>query len=215
MIMGAPLHKTREAILSTAAVLYAFRGPDAVSMRDIASAVSIKPATLYHHFKDKEDLIRSTMVSVFFERAICLQKVLSSPQPPLKRLQDFVSMFVDLLFDDRIFARLVFIDLFNENEERREYIVKTVFEPQFALLSQTIAECTGAARPGIAAASVISLIFGHYQIWDAMPHLTGGAADLRDPQSLSRYLNRVLAQALGVMAAEEGEPVASLEERPQ
>lgn len=48
--------KTKEQILVEGTILFAKRGYAAVSMRDLAEAIGIKPASLYNHFESKEAL---------------------------------------------------------------------------------------------------------------------------------------------------------------
>jgi AcrR family transcriptional regulator len=55
----------RARILSKARALFTSEGFAAVSMQQIADAVGINKATLYHHFRDKEDLFASVMVEEF------------------------------------------------------------------------------------------------------------------------------------------------------
>jgi|LSQX01.3.fsa_nt_gb AcrR family transcriptional regulator len=50
---------TKKAVIYHALALFSDRGYDGVSMRDIASAVGIKAASLYNHFKSKEDIFMS------------------------------------------------------------------------------------------------------------------------------------------------------------
>lgn len=47
---------SKEKILLAATMLFAKRGIDAVSMRDIASSVNLRPASIYNHFESKEKL---------------------------------------------------------------------------------------------------------------------------------------------------------------
>lgn len=47
---------SRRRIVRAACPLFARRGYDAVSMQEIADAVPINKATLYHHFQSKDDL---------------------------------------------------------------------------------------------------------------------------------------------------------------
>lgn len=47
---------TKQKILEEALKLFAQRGYDGVSMREIAAAVGIKGASIYNHFKGKEDI---------------------------------------------------------------------------------------------------------------------------------------------------------------
>ena len=48
--------KTKEHILMEATILFAKNGYSAVSMRDLAEVIGIKPASLYNHFDSKEAL---------------------------------------------------------------------------------------------------------------------------------------------------------------
>ncbi len=55
----------RNRILREARALFTAHGYAAVSMQQIADAASVNKATLYHHFRDKEDLFVSVMVEEF------------------------------------------------------------------------------------------------------------------------------------------------------
>jgi AcrR family transcriptional regulator len=50
--------KTKEKIMDAAIKLFSERGYDTVSMRDIASNVGIKAASIYNHFSSKRDILR-------------------------------------------------------------------------------------------------------------------------------------------------------------
>ncbi|MFE3960738.1 TetR/AcrR family transcriptional regulator [Nocardia sp. NPDC059091] len=53
---------TRERILEMAIGLFAQRGFEACTVRDLADAVGIKPPGLYSHFKSKEDILSEAML---------------------------------------------------------------------------------------------------------------------------------------------------------
>jgi AcrR family transcriptional regulator len=55
----------RGRILREARLLFTAQGYAAVSMQQIADAAVVNKATLYHHFRDKEDLFLSVMVEEF------------------------------------------------------------------------------------------------------------------------------------------------------
>ncbi|MDR3203225.1 MAG: TetR/AcrR family transcriptional regulator [Deltaproteobacteria bacterium] len=46
--------KTKELIILESTILFAKRGYDSVSIRDIAAAIGVKPSSLYNHFDSKE-----------------------------------------------------------------------------------------------------------------------------------------------------------------
>lgn len=60
---------SRTRVLHAARSLFMAQGYAAVSMQQIAAAVGVNKATLYHHFRDKEDLFVSVMASEFTRAA--------------------------------------------------------------------------------------------------------------------------------------------------
>ena len=61
---------TKERILLVAVRLFSINGYASVSMRDIASSINIKPASIYNHFESKEALfgaIIDTIKSVYMD----------------------------------------------------------------------------------------------------------------------------------------------------
>jgi len=71
------MEKTKETIMYQALTLFSDRGYEGVSMRDIASAVGIKAASLYNHFKSKEDIFKSIIdeMSKRYEDAVLEMQV--------------------------------------------------------------------------------------------------------------------------------------------
>lgn len=53
--------RTRERILDAALTLFAEKGYDATSMREIAEQLGITKAALYYHFDSKADIVRSML----------------------------------------------------------------------------------------------------------------------------------------------------------
>ncbi len=53
--------KTKERILDAAINLFAQKGFDATSMREIAEEVGIKKASMYSHFKSKDEILQKIM----------------------------------------------------------------------------------------------------------------------------------------------------------
>jgi AcrR family transcriptional regulator len=53
--------KTKEIILVNSTILFAKKGYDAVSIRDIAKVIGIKPSSLYNHYSSKEALFEAVL----------------------------------------------------------------------------------------------------------------------------------------------------------
>ncbi|MEV8268518.1 helix-turn-helix domain-containing protein [Microbacterium sp. NPDC076911] len=62
--MTSPNATSRERILANALSLFAARGADAVSVRDIAAAAGVSPALILHHFGSRERLRQEVDESV-------------------------------------------------------------------------------------------------------------------------------------------------------
>ena len=67
----------RGRILREARLLFTAQGYAAVSMQQIADAAVVNKATLYHHFRDKEDLFLSVMVQEFHQLATSVGAVIA------------------------------------------------------------------------------------------------------------------------------------------
>jgi AcrR family transcriptional regulator len=67
----------RGRILREARLLFTAQGYAAVSMQQIADAATVNKATLYHHFRDKEDLFLSVMVHEFHRLATGVGEVIA------------------------------------------------------------------------------------------------------------------------------------------
>lgn len=61
--------RTRARILAAAEQLFARRGFDAASMRELAAAAGVQAATLYHYFPSKEALLREIFRGFYDELA--------------------------------------------------------------------------------------------------------------------------------------------------
>lgn len=71
-------HELRQKILSAARDLFAERGYEAVTMREIAARIEYSPTALYKHFRDKESLVRELCRQDFTTLAQRLVEVVSS-----------------------------------------------------------------------------------------------------------------------------------------
>lgn len=194
---------TRETILVTASHLYATRGYEAVSMRDVATAVGVTPANLYYHFRDKKSSIREALAHVFSEKTAPMEALFEETASSQMRLHLFVEWFVRLIFEDPIFSRLLSRELLDGSAERLEYLAKVIFDRPFSLLTKTIADYSGQEEPALSALSVVSMILGHYQLAGVLPHFSVGRAEYGDPEVLIRHFIKILEQILRSVPSEE------------
>ncbi len=88
--------ETSARILETAAALFARKGLDGVSLREIAAGARLRESSLYNHFKGKQDILRA-IIAAFAEQA------------PLSRLDDAeLDRMLGFMGPEEIFKAIVF-----------------------------------------------------------------------------------------------------------
>jgi len=78
----------KEQILQIAQNMFKERGFAAASMREIAKSVGIEPASLYSHYKSKDEMLQQICFKIaneFFEVLYPIQNSVSNPVDKLKR----------------------------------------------------------------------------------------------------------------------------------
>ncbi len=98
----------REALLDAAAAMFAAKGYDGTSIRDIAGAVGMLPGSLYYHFKSKEELLLAVYRKgvARFEAAIdaALGKTAAEPW---QAIEAACAAHLSILLDGGDYARIV------------------------------------------------------------------------------------------------------------
>ncbi|MDR2613126.1 MAG: TetR/AcrR family transcriptional regulator [Deltaproteobacteria bacterium] len=117
--------KTKDVIMLESTILFAKRGYEAVSIRDIAAAIKMKPSSLYNHFSGKEALFEAVLnhaedlyllyfkyLEEMLSRAQTLSEVLDIlNREPAKMSNDFTCYAFSLIlteqFRDRHCAKIL------------------------------------------------------------------------------------------------------------
>lgn len=163
----------RNQILDAAALLFSERGYEGVSMRDISAVVQVSPANLYHHFRNKPDLIDATLAHVFEARGESLQLFLAEQADD--QLSAFVHWLVEALTHDRVFARLLHQVLWDGKAVSIDRLSRTVLRKPF---DSVVAAVAASGKPGPAetiALSIIAYILGQVLLLPLAAGLTGKA----------------------------------------
>ncbi len=95
------LSDSRREILRTAARLFQERGYDGASMQDIASALDLSKAALYHHFESKDEILFEIMsygMDIFEERVLHAVRGIEDPE---QRLRACIERHVQLVLRGR------------------------------------------------------------------------------------------------------------------
>ena len=88
--MLAPPATTRERILTEASRLFAERGYDGTSTRQIADAVGIRQPSLFHHFASKQAIMEALLDLTYAAPADVAERLAGEPGPAADRLGEYV-----------------------------------------------------------------------------------------------------------------------------
>ena len=121
---GANYEGQREAILAGAAELFAHRGYQGTSMQDVAKACGLSKATLYHYYRDKDEMLASIAdehVSGLVELVKSVEK--DASVAPEQRLQTLITRFLHEYADAQNAHRVLTEDVkFLEPADRKKVV---------------------------------------------------------------------------------------------
>lgn len=102
---------TRQAILLAAARIFAARGYEAATIRDIASAVDLLPGSLYHHFASKDALIEELYRAGIDHIIGAVQEAVEGLDNPWERLEAVCRTHIETIANGSLLASVLSKDL--------------------------------------------------------------------------------------------------------
>ncbi len=100
----------KDQILDAAAQIFSLKGYHAASMQDIANAVHLQKASLYHHISSKQEILLALLdkaLDVLIER---LSEVVSLPLPPDEKLRRAIQVYMCTLGENRELASVLLLE---------------------------------------------------------------------------------------------------------
>ncbi|WP_323788379.1 TetR/AcrR family transcriptional regulator [Psychroserpens sp.] len=86
----------KEEIIVTASKLFKEKGYSAVTMRDLATAMGIKAASLYNHINSKQDILKAIIISIAEEFTSGMQTIIQSEASNIDKLKKIVTLHVNI-----------------------------------------------------------------------------------------------------------------------
>jgi AcrR family transcriptional regulator len=105
----------RERLCEAAERLFAERGPDAVTMRQLAAELGVSPMTPYRYFEDKEDILAAVRANGFNRFADALEAARASAGSARAKGAAVGEAYLDFAFEHPHTYKLMF-DLNQPNE---------------------------------------------------------------------------------------------------
>ena len=199
MVNKSPIKNldTAQLILEKSMPLFARAGYAGVSMRDIAKAVGISGAALYHHYLDKQSLYVAAMGHAFADKASSIQSALDNTGTPEQRLERFVTNFTNQMASDPDFRALLHRELLDGDEKRLKLLAENVFIEPFKAIKQLAQEMSLNCDAHLLAISMGGLILFHFETESIRRYLPGGLKKHNDPGVISRHVIKLLMGEVG------------------
>jgi len=132
----------RERIISAAKKSFAEKGFSAVGIREIAKHAGINSATLYHYFKNKEELYAAVLGKTFEEILSIMGEIARMPHtdiPDGMLIRESIYRYMDFLNDNRDFLKIMIHEL-NLDSDLISIISKRYMKEFFSQTEEFIAE---------------------------------------------------------------------------
>lgn len=156
---AAAVSPQKQAVLDVAKQLFVQRGYEGVSIRDIAQECGLAKATIYHHFRDKEDLFFSVLEYDLLTLHTLVMQVVRDDQPTLTKLRAAIEAYYYMLRDRRTGV----VWSIHENAQLKVPLQKffqrnmrLILDPWLQILGQGVAE--GVFRPLDVQLTALSLL---------------------------------------------------------
>lgn len=98
----------RERLCGAAERLFAEKGPDAVTMRQLAAELGVSPMTPYRYFRDKEDILAAVRTNGFNRFAETLEKARGAAKGARAKGAAVGEAYVDFAFEHPHTYKLMF-----------------------------------------------------------------------------------------------------------
>lgn len=122
----------RERLCDTAQRLFAEHGPDAVTMRQLASELGVSPMTPYRYFRDKDDILAAVRANGFDRFAAALESAYDSVEELSAKSAVVGEAYVRFAFENPQAYRLMF-DLTQPNEADYPELVRATARARLTL----------------------------------------------------------------------------------
>ncbi|WP_378186593.1 TetR/AcrR family transcriptional regulator [Aquimarina sp. W85] len=86
----------KEEIIKAAAILFKEKGYSAVTMRDLASAMGIKAASLYNHIQSKQEILSDIIISLAEEFSMGINAINASTNNAIQKLEKIIELHIDV-----------------------------------------------------------------------------------------------------------------------
>lgn len=175
-------------IVETGTRLFSELGYPGVSIRDIAAACDANVSSIYHHFRDKDDLYDRCCEHAFRGVAERLRMELADGSTPQQRLLHFTMTLCDVLLNSEQFRRLLQRELLLSRSARFEALTKRHFTEEYRDLVPIVAALSTPTGARARTFLIYSTVFGVIALQPIARIANAGSNFIQSPRTLARFV---------------------------
>jgi AcrR family transcriptional regulator len=158
-------------------------------MRDIAGAVGITQAAIYHHFSNKDALYVAAVTWLFEKSTLGVGEQMAAIGDPEKRLELLIATMLQAMEEDPRF-RLIYMRELPESDERKlAAIAESAFAAFYEPINTLMLELAPDKDSQLLIFSMAGMIFHHLDARKIAPYLPHPPAESLDTPSLARHIS--------------------------
>jgi TetR/AcrR family transcriptional regulator len=193
--------ETRTMILAAARKIFAAKGIDGTSVREVAKAARVNNAMIYYYFKDKEDLHRSVLAdSLSAMAAIWDHEIFKRPAPVKQKIRRYVEGYIRFQQVNEDLRRILAME-FAASGGNVTWMCEKYFADNYARLAKIFKEGMKAGElkkfdPSLGVASLIGVIIHNFILRPMAEHIHGEEVDL-SPKKFGAFVTELFFNGLG------------------
>lgn len=151
---------TERRILDTAEQMFARRGLDAVTTKEIAAGAGVAVGAIYHHFPSKDAIYTAVVKRAFGGTSVLPPEVYDAERPAAERLEKLVAWYIRALVDNDTFRGLLNREVLDPRSDMPLLLDREVFAEPLELFHRLLHEIAPGADGELAVVSTFALVFG-------------------------------------------------------
>lgn len=199
---------TRDRLIEAATRIFAEKGYDDATLREICAAAGANNAAINYHFSDKRGLYIETIKQACCGQSLCNELDAYADAPAKERLYAFIHGFLERVFDKTktsIHTHLVMREMAHPSDATEE-LVRSMIRPDFEYLMQVLDELVPEGMSERQKHLTIFSIIGqcvHYRIAMPVVSILVPKKELKtyDPDLLANHICKFTLTALGIETA--------------
>ncbi|HYA88755.1 MAG TPA: TetR/AcrR family transcriptional regulator [Nitrospirota bacterium] len=174
---------TRVQILAAARRVFAQRGLDGTSVREVAYTARVNNAMIYYHFKDKDALYRAVLSDSFSTLIdIWNDPIFTSKTSVRRKIQKYVESFIHFQIGNEDLRRIMAME-FAGSSRNITWICEHYFADNYAGLVKLLREGMKSGElkkfdPSLAVTSLIGVIIHNFILQPLAEHVHGKCVNL-------------------------------------